>query len=145
MKRATEYHGGVYLIKKRCLCVKIPPQLYSLSQLWGIWVNIFMLCRADTWRSSQEWVVGMGEESGTVALPRSGTAAMQILELCVLEYNCSSFRRVDGTCNFDKIAMQRNFLCIWYTNGLVQECSNSSALAMELLQSCTKPSIHSLS
>ena len=26
-------------------------------------------------------------------------------------------------------------------NGLVQDCSNSIALAMELLQSCTKPSI----
>ena len=26
-------------------------------------------------------------------------------------------------------------------DGLVQDCSNSSALAMELLQSCTKPSI----
>ena len=28
-----------------------------------------------------------------------------------------------------------------YINGLVQDCSNSSALAMELLQSCTNPSI----
>ena len=28
-----------------------------------------------------------------------------------------------------------------YIDGLVQDCSNSSALAMELLQSCTKPSI----
>ena len=28
-----------------------------------------------------------------------------------------------------------------YFDGLVQDCSNSSALAMELLQSCTKPSI----
>ena len=27
-------------------------------------------------------------------------------------------------------------------DGLVQDCSNSSALAMELLQSCTKPSIY---
>ena len=27
-----------------------------------------------------------------------------------------------------------------YIDGLVQDCSNSSALAMELLQSCTKPS-----
>ena len=27
-----------------------------------------------------------------------------------------------------------------YFNDLVQDCSNSSALAMELLQSCTKPS-----
>ena len=26
-----------------------------------------------------------------------------------------------------------------YINGLVQDCSNSIALAMELLQSCTKP------
>ena len=30
-----------------------------------------------------------------------------------------------------------------YINGLLQDCSNSSALAMELLQSCTKPSISS--
>ena len=28
-----------------------------------------------------------------------------------------------------------------YIDGLAQDCSNSSALAMELLQSCTKPSI----
>ena len=32
-------------------------------------------------------------------------------------------------------------LCYEYFNGLVQDCSNSSALAMELLQSWTKPSI----
>ena len=31
----------------------------------------------------------------------------------------------------------------WHTiNGFVQHCSNSSAVAMELLQSCTKPSIY---
>ena len=30
---------------------------------------------------------------------------------------------------------------ITYVNGLVQDCSDSSALAMELLQSCTKPLI----
>ena len=28
-----------------------------------------------------------------------------------------------------------------YFNGLVRDCSNSSALAMELLQSCTEPSV----
>ena len=28
-----------------------------------------------------------------------------------------------------------------YVYGLVQDCSNSSALALELLQACTKPSI----
>ena len=31
-----------------------------------------------------------------------------------------------------------------YIDGLVQDCSNSSALAMELLQSCTKPSIYAI-
>ena len=31
-----------------------------------------------------------------------------------------------------------------YIDGSVQDCSNSSELAMELLQSCTKPSIYSL-
>ena len=29
-------------------------------------------------------------------------------------------------------------------DGLVQDCSNSSASAMELLQSCTKPSIYGM-
>ena len=29
-----------------------------------------------------------------------------------------------------------------YTDGLVQDCSNSNALAIVLLQSCTKPSIY---
>ena len=31
-----------------------------------------------------------------------------------------------------------------YLNGLVQDCSNSTANALELLQSCTKPSILSI-
>ena len=34
--------------------------------------------------------------------------------------------------------------CYWviqHINGLVQDCSNSSANALELLQSCTKPSV----
>ena len=30
----------------------------------------------------------------------------------------------------------------YHINGLVQDCSNSSALALELLQSYTKPSIY---
>ena len=33
------------------------------------------------------------------------------------------------------------FVDILYIDSLVQDCCNSSALAMELLQSCTKPSI----
>ena len=34
--------------------------------------------------------------------------------------------------------------CSHHIDGLVQDCSNSSALAMELLQSCTKTSMHFL-
>ena len=34
-----------------------------------------------------------------------------------------------------------SYQSIHHIDGLVQDCSNSSALAMELLQSCTKPSI----
>ena len=33
---------------------------------------------------------------------------------------------------------------IGYTDGLVQNCSNSSALAMELLQFCTEPSTYNI-
>ena len=32
-------------------------------------------------------------------------------------------------------------VAMWYIDGLMQDCSNSSALAMELLQSCSKPSM----
>ena len=37
-------------------------------------------------------------------------------------------------------------LGLWhaYIDGLAQDCSKSSALAMELLQSCTKPSIYDM-
>ena len=33
-------------------------------------------------------------------------------------------------------------LSISYIDGLAQDCSNSNVLTMELLQSCTKPSIY---
>ena len=38
--------------------------------------------------------------------------------------------------------MNFNTLKSLHIDGLVQDCSNSSALALELLQSCTKPSIY---
>ena len=36
------------------------------------------------------------------------------------------------------------YLVITYIDGLVQDCSISSALAMEILQSCTEPSIYTM-
>ena len=49
--------------------------------------------------------------------------------------------RYQGIINHDKEA----FFSFLFNNfdGLAQDCSNSSALAMELPQSCTKPSIYS--
>ena len=50
--------------------------------------------------------------------------------------------------NADHALVIYNLQCnhVWtlytsYIDGLVQDCSNSSVLAMELLQSCTKPSM----
>ena len=40
-------------------------------------------------------------------------------------------------------AMMIEFRSHIYINGLVQDCSNTIANALELLQSCTKPSIYS--
>ena len=37
--------------------------------------------------------------------------------------------------------MAQHHQALDHLDGLVQDCSNSSALAMELLQSCTKPLI----
>ena len=42
----------------------------------------------------------------------------------------------------DVLTFQLNLMLVGHIGGLVQDCSNSSALAMELLQSCTKPSIY---
>ena len=38
--------------------------------------------------------------------------------------------------------VQINTVLLMHIDGLVQDCSNSIANALELLQSCTKPSIY---
>ena len=45
-------------------------------------------------------------------------------------------------CHLQEIEVNNQFLNINYIYGLVQDCSNSIANAMELLQSCTKPSVY---
>ena len=47
---------------------------------------------------------------------------------------------VQDCSNSSALAMELLQSCTKPIDGLVQDCSNSSALAMELLQSCTKPS-----
>ena len=43
---------------------------------------------------------------------------------------------------YSTLQQKMPILYIYHIESLVQDCSNSSALAMELLQSCTKPSIY---
>ena len=61
-------------------------------------------------------------------------------------HDINNFLEKDG--KFDLYNSFYNWLCLeWPSSnidGLVQDCNNSSALAMVLLQSCTKPSILSL-
>ena len=47
-------------------------------------------------------------------------------------------RKLSEHAGFLMIDKYKNYICI---DGYEQDCSNSSLLAMELLQSCTKPSI----
>ena len=48
---------------------------------------------------------------------------------------------VSGICHDDYHRITSVLFICEYIDGLMQDCSNSSTLAMELLQSCTKPSI----
>ena len=51
---------------------------------------------------------------------------------------CNTYGGIES-CKFMILARS-----LYHINSLVQDCSNPSALAMELLQSCTKPSIYSI-
>ena len=57
--------------------------------------------------------------------------------------NCPS--SIQGDCQYirpsvDTLDTVADFTMVGHIDDLLQDCSNSSALAMELLQSCTKPS-----
>ena len=75
------------------------------------------------------------------------------------DFECDNNKNVISifvcTCTWQYINIQKSFALCWLVminraliqckciNDLVQDCGNSSALAMELLQSCTKPLISS--
>ena len=46
--------------------------------------------------------------------------------------------KITPVCNFTSTSFRMS----WYIDGLVRDCSNSIANALELLQSCTKPQIY---
>ena len=74
--------------------------------------------------------------------------------ICLIEMKLGIQLTVTGTGEMKLIIFKMSFVFLYlmlqsyggflnedYTDDLLQDCSNSSALALELLQSCTKPSI----
>ena len=60
------------------------------------------------------------------------------------QMSCRELTTWQGT-QIEAVAIAARPHTLWdYFDGLVQDCSNSSALAMELLQFCTKLLIYSL-
>ena len=62
--------------------------------------------------------------------------------------SCSLWRHCNVRCvlcGYGRVYLYRSVLLRWYhenyIDGLVQDCSVSSALAMEILQSCSKPTM----
>ena len=81
---------------------------------------------------------------------------IQILSMSRDAVNQNQKSQIMPSCKFSMVIMvwiKARWRCIYgcyfflswswisHIDGLAQDCSNSSALAMELLQSCTKPSI----
>ena len=79
----------------------------------------------------------------TVSLPRIIGPRAVIPGLIVVWYNLPgnhtrALNISSGSLNTQQVRNGNH----WYIHGLVQDCSHSSALALELLQSCTKPLIY---
>ena len=56
---------------------------------------------------------------------------------------CSMDQCYEMMCPFPQNSLKLCYILgVLHLDGLVQDCSNSSALALELLQSCTKPLIY---
>ena len=101
--------------------------LYGKSMMWntrhpGALIVVFIYCTADKPHESHNW------------LPHA-IALLSDLHINIMLWY------------FLRIYWQYTIVYIFswflyhYIDGLVQDCSISSALAMEILQSCTKPSI----
>ena len=88
----------------------------SEGKLWGVFVS--SNSKSDLWSAAGLYVL-----SQYIRQRYNSTQRFYFLYVALLIYK----------------ARHRQF--IFYINGLVQDCSNASALAIELLQSCTKPSI----
>ena len=60
--------------------------------------------------------------------------------VCLLEFECAKRLKAHSRAIPAFLSISVELIYFHYIDGLVQDSSNSSALAMELLRSCTKPS-----
>ena len=122
--------------------------------------------QGEVWSHNSHWL-GANTDSLVQDCSNSSALAMELLQSCTksaMDSLCASLFL--SSCESAKCRLISCYLTIppippsvcqqgdvwsqdshWLganTDSLVQECSNSSALALELLQSCTKPSTWSL-
>ena len=102
------------------------PQLFFRPQY--VWFPVHLkghlipLCYETLVVNWQNWLFTLFHQSRSVLSPNPIRSTL-FLTLCCF---CRWFIYV---------------MCYYHFEGLLQDCSNSSALALELLQSCTEPSI----
>ena len=102
---------------------------------WPSSPRIFWSQHQKGWNQMAAHVKGLVQDCSN-----SSALAMELLQACTKPSMC-----ITSTIS-SHLLKNTNFWflahwCEHYMDGLVQDCSNSSALAMELLQACTKPLI----
>ena len=64
-----------------------------------------------------------------------------LLQDWLFKFNIIKIACKSGFLNLILLKLHANLGCFYHIDGLVQDCSISIALAMEIMQSCTKPMI----
>ena len=111
--------GFPILVKWHIYIESAPSSVTCICVTWSQWVGPFQI-QSVTWYLNKWWFI------------RTNKQVQCINDLNLLLFHL--WKCIGGCLNEDAVKL--------YIDGFVQNCSNSSALAMELLQSCTEPSIY---
>ena len=151
-----------------CLVVSLNSLLNKLSSCRGFDATTFTWCRCDVICFKTACIFGYGHftkkntDNWRPSSPEclSGFRCLPHILPCPIVFNivlyCTAVYRFPIAPSFIKIYFpylvndawpnpipinHRGWVTGAYIDGLVQDCTNSNALAMELLQACTEPSI----
>ena len=118
---------------------------HKWSIMWGF--DVFLLLSKASYQTNSLGACDLRRHDSHVTTLYCFVASIR---LCGI-YWMYAFQRYVGDALFSVERFSWALFCVmhceilWsYVDGLVQDCSNSIALAMELLQSCTKPSMCSI-